>query len=328
MKPLLISSGEPSGIGPDLCLALSTYNFPVVILGDKTLLAERAAKLNLPIAFKEYRADHPFEPEINSLYLLSTPCRDSVVAGKLNVKNAAYVINMLSSAAEKCLRKEFSGLVTAPIHKAVINQAGIPFSGHTEFLATYCNSKQVVMLFFSPSMKIALVTTHLPLKAVPEAISEQLIGSIIRCLHHSLEREFGISNPRLYVAGLNPHAGENGYLGREEITVIEPALRALQKQGIDVQGPFPADTLFTPANCKRCDVFVAMYHDQGLPILKYTAFDSAVNVTLGLPFIRTSVDHGTALNLAGKGIANPGSLIAAVNLAMSLSERKESYATH
>ena len=324
MKPLLISSGEPAGIGPDLCVALAAWELPFVVLGDKQLLAQRARELKQEITIIDYQPNAPVLSTPNHLTVLSIPCAAPVIPGKLNHLNASYVIEMLSLATDKCLQGEFSALVTAPVHKAVINQAGIAFTGHTEFLAERCKVKTVVMLLACEMMKVALVTTHLPLRKVADAITPQQICNVIEQLHFSLQQEFAIANPQIYVAGLNPHAGEGGYLGREEIEIINPALQQLKKKGLNVHGPFPADTLFTPQNLKRVDAFVAMYHDQGLPVLKYAGFGSAVNITLGLPIIRTSVDHGTALELAGTGLADLGSMTAAVNMANFMAKVRES----
>jgi len=318
MKPLLVSSGEPAGIGPDLCLALASCEIPLVVLGDKTLLAQRAEQLNKDITLVDYQPNNPIVFAPNCLTVLSIPCNTSVKTGKLNPHNASYVINMLSMAIDRCLQGEFAALVTAPVHKAIINQAGIPFTGHTEYLAKQCKVDTVVMMLACEAMKVALVTTHLPLKEVANAINSRLICQVIEQLHCSLQREFAIENPKIYVAGLNPHAGESGYLGREEIEIIEPALTLLRKKKILVYGPLPADTLFTTHYLKEADAFVAMYHDQGLPVLKYAGFGAAVNITLGLPIIRTSVDHGTALELAGTGLADSSSLLAAVNMAFSM----------
>ncbi|ASQ47243.1 4-hydroxythreonine-4-phosphate dehydrogenase PdxA [Legionella clemsonensis] len=323
MKPLLVSSGEPAGVGPDLCLALAEHELPVVILADKELLQLRAQELKLVLTFSDYQPGAPIIIRRGHLTVLSIPCPEKVVSGKLDPKNSSYVIEMLTLAADRCLREEFSGLITAPVHKAVINQAGIPFIGHTEFFATYCNTNSVVMMLACATMKVALVTTHLPLRAVADAISIHTVKQVIQQLNDTLKNDFSIVKPRLFVAGLNPHAGEGGYLGREEIEVITPALEQLKQEGIDVYGPFPADTMFTPHNVERCDAFVAMYHDQGLSVLKYVGFGSAVNVTLGLPFIRTSVDHGTALDLAGTGQAEIGSLLAAVEMAHTMAIIRE-----
>ncbi|WP_419421127.1 4-hydroxythreonine-4-phosphate dehydrogenase PdxA [Legionella sp. D16C41] len=322
MKPLLISSGEPAGVGPDLCLALAGLNYPVVILADKAVLQARAQELHLEINFFDYQRDYDFTGKSNSLAVLSVPCNYAVEAGKLNPLNADYVIRMLSIGVEACLRGEFSALVTAPVHKAVINEAGIPFTGHTEFLAHYCKTDTVVMMLACDTMKVALVTTHLPLKEVPHTITKSLLSKVLQQLQQSLRQDFGIKNPRIWVAGLNPHAGEGGYLGREELDIIIPTLNLLREQGMDVQGPFPADTLFLPQNTEKVDAFLAMYHDQGLPVLKFAGFSQAVNITLGLPIIRTSVDHGTALELAGTGQAEASSLIAAVKTALFMSEKR------
>lgn len=316
MKPLLVSSGEPAGIGPDICLALAKHQLPVVVLGDKLMLAERADRLGLNIDLIDYSSENPFRPNCLSIY--SIPCVTSVTAGMLNPANSSYVIALLRYAVQACLANEFSGLVTAPVHKGIINQAGISFTGHTEFLATECQTETVVMMLSCDVMKVALVTTHIPLKQVPDAITAQRIREIIRHLYLSLIQDFGVNDPCILVAGLNPHAGENGYLGHEEIEIITPLLNELRAEGIKVEGPFPADTLFTPYNLKRADAFLAMYHDQGLTVLKYAGFGKSVNITLGLPIVRTSVDHGTALELAGTGKAETGSLLAAVSTAITM----------
>lgn len=325
MKPLLVSSGEPSGIGPDICLALASLNLPIVVLGDKVMLAERAKMLKLDIELCDYNSALPLVKRRGQLQILSLPTAVPVIAGQINPQNGKYVIDMLQLALDRCLQNEFSGLVTAPVHKAVINHANILFTGHTEFLAEYCDVEIVVMMLACETMKVALVTTHLPLQAVPQAVTIDLIVKIIRTLQRALQQDFGLPNPRIYVAGLNPHAGEGGYLGREEIEVIIPALSLLRAEKIEVKGPFPADTMFTPRNQKDCDVFVAMYHDQGLPVLKYVGFGQAINITLGLPIIRTSVDHGTALQLAGTGQAESSSLIAAINMAVKMVAAREHF---
>ena len=318
MKPLLVSSGEPAGIGPDLCLTLAGSDYPCVVLGDLTVLQERAKQLGLSINFESYQQGIEPTRALNHLTVLSIPTAVPVISGVLNPLNASYVINMLTLAVERCLLGEFSALVTAPVHKAIINQAGIAFTGHTEFLAQFCQVNTVVMMLACSAMKVALVTTHLPLRDVPDAITSTLLIDVITQLDKSLRLDFQVQSPKIRVAGLNPHAGEGGYLGREEIDVIEPALTTLKKIGIDVEGPFPADTMFTPSNALTCDAFVAMYHDQGLSVLKYAGFGEAVNVTLGLPIIRTSVDHGTALELAGTGLAHSGSLSAACEMAATM----------
>ena len=318
MKPLLVSSGEPAGIGPDICLSLAGLDFPVVVFGNKTMMEARAKQLGKLIIFEDYQEGVIPGKAPNQLTILDIPSITPVVAGKLDPLNAPYVIHMLTEAADRCLAGEFSGLVTAPVHKANINQAGIAFTGHTEFLARHCKTDTVVMMLVCPAMKVALVTTHLPLRDVADFITKPLLTDIITILDKALREDFAIIHPAIYVAGLNPHAGESGYLGREEIEIITPTLSVLQKKGINVQGPFPADTLFTRHNSTLCDVFLAMYHDQGLPVLKYADFGHSVNVTLGLPIIRTSVDHGTALELAGTGLAESTSLLAAVNTAIHM----------
>ena len=321
MKPLLVTSGEPAGIGPDICLSLAGTDYPLVLVGDIFLLEQRAALLGIPVELIEYRLGRNIKPVPGRLHCLHLPCIEPVVCGQLNPANAAYVMSMLGQAVDLCLSGEFGGMVTAPVHKAVINQAGISFTGHTEFLAERCGTPAVVMMLACDVMKVALVTTHLPLHAVPRAITQDLIIQVIRQLHTSLQSDFGLANPCILVTGLNPHAGEGGYLGREEIDCIQPALIRLNEQGINALGPFPADTLFSQYNIERADAFVAMYHDQGLTVLKYAGFGQAVNVTLGLPIIRTSVDHGTALELAGTGKAETGSLKAAVAMAASMAEK-------
>jgi 4-hydroxythreonine-4-phosphate dehydrogenase len=323
MKPLLISSGEPAGIGPDICLALAKSDLPAVVLADKEVLKARAELLELDIDFYDYHPHRSIKRQKNSLTIWSIPCAEQVVPGKLNVANALYVVNMLERAVSACLQGEFSALVTAPVHKEIINRAGVAFTGHTEFLAHHCDVETVVMMLACEAMKVALITTHVPLNLVAKTITAPLINKVIKQLHRSLQSDFGVRTPRIFVAGLNPHAGEGGYLGREEIDIIVPALNVLKEEGINVQGPFPADTLFTPNRMKQADAFVAMYHDQGLPVLKYAGFGQAVNVTLGLPIIRTSVDHGTALDLAGSGQADSGSLLAAVHMANIMAKERQ-----
>lgn len=319
MKPLIITSGEPAGVGPDLCLALAKHDLPLVVLGDLDVLKTRAKELNLSIDFVDYHVQGTLHSKPGYLTVLSLPCPNPVKPGQLNPENAPYVIDLLTMGAVLCQRGEFSALVTAPVHKANINAAGISFTGHTEFFSNFFAVKRVVMMLACKQMKVALVTTHLPLSQVPTALSISLILEVIIQLNQSLINDFGLKHPKIKVAGLNPHAGESGYLGCEEIEIINPALDSLREQGICVEGPLPADTMFTQ---KNCDVFVAMYHDQGLPVLKYAGFNQAVNITLGLPIIRTSVDHGTALELAGRGLADCGSLLAAVYMAMDIAQRR------
>ena len=318
MKPLLVSSGEPAGVGPELCLALAGHPLPIVVVGDKELLKARALQIGLEIHFDDYKPNSPLIKDPNHLTVLSIPCVEKSKAGLLNPLNSTYVMRLLRESIERCLTGEFSALITAPVHKGVINQAGIAFTGHTEFLAEICKVKTVVMLLACDEMRVALVTTHLPLKNVSAAITKILLEDVITTLNKSLIYDFGVPSPKLFIAGLNPHAGEGGYLGREELDIINPVLSKLHQQGVDVNGPFPADTMFTKNNAKLCDAFVAMYHDQGLPVIKYADFGLAVNITLGLPIIRTSVDHGTAIDIAGTGLANSSSLLAAVEMASKM----------
>lgn len=326
MKPLLVTSGEPAGIGPDICLELEQLDLPVVVLGDIEMLQARAAQLKKTIQFCEYQPG--IIPQQGKLCVWHLPCTIPANAGQLAVENAGYVLNLLSKGLDACLKKDFSALVTAPIHKGIINKSGFQFSGHTEFLADRCQSEQVVMMLACPAMRIALVTTHLPLEEVPKAINEELIVRVCSVLHKALQHDFNIPHPAIYVAGLNPHAGENGYLGKEELTIINPALQHLRQLEIDVRGSYAADTLFSPENLRNASVFLTMYHDQGLPVLKYAGFGEAVNVTLGLPIIRTSVDHGTALELAGSGKASASSLRSAVKMAYYMTLNRDARATH
>jgi 4-hydroxythreonine-4-phosphate dehydrogenase len=315
MIPLLVTSGEPAGVGPDICLDLTASKVPLVIVADKMVLAERAQQLGRTIQFDDYIPGKPIHSDPHHLTVLHLPCSSPVTPGKLNPQNSAYVIEMLTIAVDGCLQKRFAGMVTAPVHKGVINDFGYAFTGHTEFIAHRCGVETVVMMLVCQSMRVALVTTHLPLREVVDAISQSMIMKVIHCLHQSLKQMFAIQSPKIWMAGLNPHAGEGGHLGREEIDIIAPAIAQLRQQGLDVEGPFPADTLFSPKANAACDVYVAMYHDQGLPVLKYAGFGQAVNVTLGLPIIRTSVDHGTALALAGTGQVVSTSLLSAIDVA-------------
>ncbi len=314
---IALTPGEPAGIGPDLVLALDRLSFDaeLIVVADPELMRSRARELNLPVEITIFHPDTARGAvDANTLKVLPIKAAASAQAGTLNPANAGYVLETLRRAADGCLRGVFDAMVTGPVQKSVINEAGIPFSGHTEYLAERVGGYPVMMLI-AGELRLALATTHLPLKKVSRAITRERLTRIISILHHDLRVRFGIGSPRLLVCGLNPHAGEAGYLGREEIEVITPALDTLRNQGFDLVGPLPADTLFTPKQLSDADAVLAMYHDQGLPVLKHIGFGRAVNVTLGLPIIRTSVDHGTALNLAGTGQANTGSLAAAVALA-------------
>jgi 4-hydroxythreonine-4-phosphate dehydrogenase len=323
IKPLLVTTGEPAGIGPDISLALANLDLPLVLMADLNMLKQRAKLLNLNVQFSEYKPEQIHIPGVLPVYHLS--CKNPVKPGKLDEANGIYVIEMLEKAAKACLKNEFSGLVTAPVHKGIINKAGIAFTGHTEFFAEYCGVKTVVMMLACDVLKVALLTTHLPLSEVPKAIQHDLIIRIVSQLHTSLQKDFGLSNPKIFMAGLNPHAGENGYLGYEERDIIIPAIQELQDQGIQISGPYSADTMFTQENLKSADVFLAQYHDQGLPVLKYAGFGESVNITLGLPIIRTSVDHGTALELAGIGKASAQSLFSAVLMAQKMVINRNNY---
>ena len=319
-----LTPGEPAGIGPDLCLLLAREAQPhaLIAIASLDLLAERARLLGLNIQLISVGPESwPSQAApAGSLYVWNTPLAAPVEPGQLNASNAHYVLETLTRAGQGCLDGHFAGMITAPVHKGVINEAGIAFSGHTEFLAELTHTEQVVMMLATHGLRVALVTTHLPLKDVAEAITADRLSRVTRILNHDLRTKFGIAKPRILVCGLNPHAGEGGHLGREEIEVIEPALQQLRSEGINLIGPLPADTLFTPKHLEHCDAVLAMYHDQGLPVLKYKGFGAAVNVTLGLPIIRTSVDHGTALDLAGSGKIDSGSLQVALQTAYAMAE--------
>ncbi|MBD8595727.1 4-hydroxythreonine-4-phosphate dehydrogenase PdxA [Pseudomonas sp. CFBP 8758] len=323
-KRFALTPGEPAGIGPDLCLLLAAQPqpHPLIAITSRDLLAERAAQLRLAVSLLEVDADAlPDQPApAGSLYVWDTPLGAPVLTGQLNTANAAFVLHTLTRAAQGCLDGLFAGMITAPVHKGVINDGGIAFSGHTEFLADLTATEQVVMMLATGDLRVALVTTHLPLREVADAITVERLERVTRILHADLQGKFGLARPRILVCGLNPHAGESGHLGREEIDIIEPTLERLRAEGMDLRGPLPADTLFTPKYLQHCDAVLAMYHDQGLPVLKYKGFGAAVNVTLGLPIIRTSVDHGTALDLAGTGKVDTGSLRVALDTAYRMAE--------
>jgi 4-hydroxythreonine-4-phosphate dehydrogenase len=320
--PLALTPGEPAGIGPDLAVMLAQQSQarPLVAFADPDLLAARAAELGLPLRVRDVGGELPAQPaEAGELYVWPVPLRTPAVAGHLDPANAAYVLETLETATRACQEGRCGGLVTAPVHKGVINDAGIPFTGHTEYLAALTGGDPVMMLA-CPGLRVALATTHLPLRQVADAIDRPLLERVIRILHQDLVTRFDIARPRILVCGLNPHAGEGGHLGREEMDIMVPVLDALRGQGMNLHGPLPADTLFTPRHLSDADAVLAMYHDQGLPVLKHMGFGQAVNITLGLPIVRTSVDHGTALDLAGTGQAEPGSLQAAVGLALRLGQ--------
>jgi 4-hydroxythreonine-4-phosphate dehydrogenase len=328
MSPTIaITSGEPAGIGPDLCVMLARENFParLVLIGDKPLLSARAKLLGIEVALPDFANGINITPRAGRLEVLHTSLLSASTPGQLLPENSPYVIDVLKTAAQGCMDQLFDAMVTAPVHKGVINDAHIPFTGHTEFLAEQTSTPQVVMMLVGGGLRVALATTHVPLKEVAGHLSQQNLERTLHILHHDLQSTFGIADPRILVAGLNPHAGEGGHLGHEEIDIIEPVLRQLKQAGMKLIGPLPADTLFTPKYLCEADAVLAMYHDQGLPVLKYASFGKGVNITLGLPIIRTSVDHGTALDLAGTGNIDTGSMIEAVNLAIDLANHSHAH---
>jgi len=318
---IVVTSGEPAGIGPDTCvmLAQSDWDAELVFAADPDLIQSVAHSIGLAIAVERYDpAAAPAPSRAGRMKILAARCARPVTAGTLDPGNAHYVLDLLNEACDACVRGDCAAMVTAPVHKSALLDAGIAFTGHTEYLAARTGAKLPVMMLASDRMRVALVTTHLPLAAVPAAITAERLIATLRIVHADLVRRFRLPAPRIVVLGLNPHAGESGHLGREEIEVIEPVLRAARHEGIDARGPLPADTAFTPRTLADADVVLAMYHDQGLPVIKHASFGRAVNVTLGLRILRTSVDHGTALALARSGKADPGSLRAAVALALRL----------
>ena len=322
MLPLYVTSGEPAGIGPDICLSLAgrVDERPVVVLADMQMLQQRAEQLNNHVELVAYQGQQQSSLS-GQLFVEHIPLVEPVELGQLNPANAAYVIEQLRRSAEYAMSGRSVGVATAPVQKSVINDAGIGFSGHTEYYQEFAGVDRVVMMLATKTLRVALATTHLPLRDVPDAITKERLHQVIDILIQDLKSKFKIAQPRILVCGLNPHAGEDGYLGREEIDVINPVLESYRAQGIDMTLSLPADTLFTPENLKDADAVLAMYHDQGLPVLKSQGFGEAVNITLGLPFIRTSVDHGTALSLAGTGQAKSSSLHVAVDLALDLAHQ-------
>jgi 4-hydroxythreonine-4-phosphate dehydrogenase len=319
-KPrLLITSGEPAGIGPDLIIKLSQldHQYDLTILADPDLLLERANSLSTTVDIIDVSntSDSNLKTQKNSLKVLPIKLRKSCAAGNLDVSNATYVLEMLDIATDECLSGNFNAVITAPIQKSVINDAGIAFSGHTEYFAERCDNAFPVMLLACPELRVALVTTHLALRDIPDAITTSRIEKTISIVIEEMTRHFGIEKPAITVCGLNPHAGENGHLGTEEITIINPVIKQFVDKGYKITGALPADTAFRLEQRQKTDVFICMYHDQGLPVLKTLGFGEAVNITLGLPIIRTSVDHGTALELAGSGKAQSDSLLAAIDMA-------------
>lgn len=319
---LVITSGEPAGIGPDLCVQLSQHNIEaqLIVLADPKLIEQRARKLNISLEIETINSiDSSCDKQrAGILHVLPVELAKPVKTGKLDQANAHYVLKMLEQATHACMEGICHGMVTGPLHKGIINDAGIIFTGHTEYLANLTNTALPVMMLQTEGLRVALVTTHLPLRDVSDAITPQRLASVIEILNSDLVNKYGIPQPEIFVCGLNPHAGEGGHLGNEEQTVIEPVLAQLREQGMLLNGPLSADTIFSPDNLQKADAFLAMYHDQGLPVLKYKGFGQAINITLGLPIIRTSVDHGTALDLAGTGKADHSSFLLAINSAMEL----------
>lgn len=320
---IAITPGEPAGIGPDLCIAIAQTppdDIELVVVADPKLLEDRARQLGLPLSLKTFdAAQTPADTGAGQLSILPVQLRTSVTPGILDKANADYVLETLRVAAQSVSDGDCAAMVTGPVHKGIINDAGIGFSGHTEYLADFCGQDLTVMMLATEGLRVALATTHLPLSAVPAAITKELLRDIITILNADLQSKFGIAAPRILVCGLNPHAGEGGHLGREEIETIEPVLTEMREKGMNLIGPLPADTLFTAKYLADADAVLSMYHDQGLPVLKFKGFGAASNITLGLPIIRTSVDHGTALDLAASGKAETGSLYNAITTALEMS---------
>lgn len=316
---LAVTTGDPAGIGPEICLALAgrVSGARLVLIGNREMLESRAADCGIAVTLVDHCPGR-LTPSAGSLEVIDVPLAAPVVAGRPDARNAAAVLHSLDVAIDGCLAGDFDAMVTAPLHKGMICDSGVSFSGHTEYLQQRTGSQGVVMMLEGGGLRVALATTHLPLSAVPAAITREGLLRTLRILHGDLVRRYGIPRPRILVAGLNPHAGEGGHLGREEIDIISPALEEGRREGIAAEGPFPADTLFVEEFCGTADAVLALYHDQGLPVLKRASFGRGVNVTLGLPMIRTSVDHGTAHAIAGRGIADPGSLVSAVEVALRL----------
>lgn len=321
---IALTSGEPAGVGPELCLAIARepLDCELVCLGDRSLLATRASALKLPVTLVEYDASVRAQHSPDRLNVLHVPLGAPSTPGRLDRANGRYVLDLIDRAIDGAVAGEFDAIVTAPVQKSVINEAGIPFTGHTEYLAERTRAPLPVMMLATEDLRVALATTHLPLKDVSAAITVESLCQVLAILDHDLRQWWGMDAPRIAVCGLNPHAGESGHLGTEEINVIAPAIARMRARGVNVTGPVPADTAFVPARLAECDAVLAMYHDQGLPVIKHSGFDRAVNVTLGLPILRTSVDHGTALDLAGTGKADHRSLAAAIRLALTIAARR------
>jgi 4-hydroxythreonine-4-phosphate dehydrogenase len=324
-KRIAITPGEPAGIGPDLTIVIAQQDWPVelVVVACKKLMQERAEQLGLPLTLIDYDVNRVAKPQkAGTITIIPVDMAEACIPGELNPDNGSYVIETLRVASEKNISGEIDAIVTGPVHKGLINQSGIAFSGHTEYFANQANCSDVVMMLATEGLRVALVTTHIPLAYVAKAITAERLQKVTRILNTDLINKFGIKEPKIYVCGINPHAGEDGHLGREEIDVMIPALAVLKDEGIKVIGPLPADTIFQEKYLSEADAILTMYHDQGLPVLKYKGFGSSVNITLGLPFIRTSVDHGTALELAGTNAADSGSFIEAITTAIKLANNQ------
>lgn len=322
---LALTPGEPAGIGPDLIIMLAEreWEAQVVVFADTSLLKSRALMLGKDIELIPYSTGMNYVQKPGQIIVNHVPCAVSPIAGQLNSENGHYVVNTLRLACEANIQGEFDAVVTGPVHKGIINKAGISFSGHTEYFAQQSNTADVVMMLATEGLRVCLATTHIPLAYVSKAITAQRIEKVLGIMHNDLQKKFGIDSPTIYVCGLNPHAGEDGHLGSEEIQVITPTLNMLRQRGMNLVGPLPADTIFQPKYLNKADAVLAMYHDQGLPVLKFKGFGNSVNITLGLPFIRTSVDHGTATDLAGTGHADTGSMARAITEAIVLAKRKQ-----
>ncbi|NTS77448.1 4-hydroxythreonine-4-phosphate dehydrogenase PdxA [Catenovulum sp. SM1970] len=322
---IAVTPGEPAGIGPDLVLALAQQDWPaqLICIADPKVMQQRAQELGLDIKIEAYDKNAQAVPQKKGVLTVLTVEADAdVVTGQLDAANGHYVVETLRVACDGNMDGEFDAVVTGPVHKGIINQSGVSFSGHTEYFAAQSGTTDVVMMLATTGLRVALMTTHIPLAYVSKAVTHERICKITEILHRDMQQKFGIENPKIFVCGLNPHAGEGGHLGREEIDTIEPALDLLRSQGMDLVGPLPADTLFQPKYLEQADAVLAMYHDQGLTVLKYKGFGNSVNITLGLPFVRTSVDHGTATDLAGTGNADHGSFVVALNTAIDMASKR------
>lgn len=321
---LAVTPGEPAGIGPDLVIMLSEHQWDaqIVVFADASMLKKRAELLNQTIDLIPYTKDMDYVQKPGQVIVNHIPCNTNVIAGELNSENGHYVVDTLRLSCEANMQGDFDAVVTGPVHKGIINKAGVSFSGHTEYFAQQSNTADVVMMLATDGLRVCLATTHIPLAYVSKAITPERIDKVISIMHSDLQQKFGIAEPSIYVCGLNPHAGEDGHLGQEENLVITPTLNEMRKRGMNIVGPLPADTIFQPKYLEKADAVLAMYHDQGLPVLKFKGFGNSVNITLGLPFIRTSVDHGTATDLAGTGLADTGSMKRALQKAMKLAAKK------